>query len=198
MNLRTRLLGFVALVALLPLAANAATTLTLPAGTDVNATIDGTLDSQSAHVGDVFTAHVVAPYPRDNTDLSGAVITGHVDKVVHAGQGTKPEFHLLFDTIRLSDGSTAPIDGQVTAMQTKGKMKSGARVAAYTVGGLILGNVLAKTVLGSGARGGGLLGAAGGFILGNNYKNDVQVPAGSTMTVTLRHTMAIRRQAHRY
>ncbi len=180
----------------LPIAALAAL-VTLSAGTQLNVTTDSELDSGSAQVGDAFSAHVQPPFPYGNNALAGAVVIGHVVQVQKAGQGTKPGIALRFDSLRLADGSSAPINAVVSDAQPKAKMKNGARVAAYTLGGLIVGNVLAKTVFGSGAKQGGLIGAAGGFLIGNNYKSDITFPANSAMTIKMQHSVAVRRQARR-
>lgn len=181
-----------ALIALLPIAASAAT-MSMPGGTEINATLDNALDTGTAQVGDGFTAHVQPPYPFGNEALAGAVISGEVVQVQRAGQGTKPGIAVQFTTIRLTDGSTAPINGYLAAAQQKSNLKSGARVAAYTIGGMLGGNAIAKTVFGS--RAGGWLGALGGFLVGANYQANIQVPQGSAMVIKLRNTLLIRRQA---
>ena len=164
----------------------------LPAGTQLNATLDTALDSASAHVGDAFTAHVQAPYPFDDADLAGAVVTGEVLSVQRAGQGTKPSIGLQFNRLQLADGSAVPIDAFVSQMQTQNQEKSGARVAAYTLGGMLLGNALAKTLFG--AAGGGIAGAVGGFLVGNNYKANITVPQGSKLTLQMRRNAVVRQQ----
>jgi hypothetical protein len=57
------------------------------------------------------------------------------------------------------------------------------------LGGMIVGNVLGKAV---GINGGGLAGAAGGFLLAKNSKQNMSIPAGSVVTVQLQ---SARRQA---
>ena len=180
---------------LAPLATFAAT-LTLPAGSQMNVTINSTIDSHSAQVGDHFTANVQPPYPLDNQGLAGAVVTGTLISVQHAGQGTKPAIAIRFDSIRLADGSTASMDAFVASAQPKTQAKNGARVAISTIGGMLIGNAIAKTVFG--AKGGGIAGAAGGFLIGNNYKADIQFPQGSSMLVQMKHTLAIRRQPQKH
>ncbi len=180
---------------LAPIAASAAM-LTLPAGTQLNVTIDSALNTKSAQVGDTFTAHVQPPYPFDNNRLQGAVLTGEVTQVTKAGQGVKPQMQVKFDSIRLADGSSAPINASVSASQPKKTLRNGATVAAATVGGMLIGNAIGKTIFHTG--GGGLLGAAGGFLVGYNAKSDIQLPAGSAMTVKLNDTLQVLRQASHY
>ncbi|MDQ6929361.1 MAG: hypothetical protein M3126_01665 [Candidatus Eremiobacteraeota bacterium] len=194
MKVKTTGLFLAALLSIVAPLAAYADTLTLPQGTELNVTVDQTIDSKSANAGDQFTAHVQPPYPYDNQGLAGAFVTGHVLKVTRAGPGTKPEVDINFDTIQLSDGSTSPMSAYVSSAQPKTQMKNGARVAAFTIGGMLVGSAIVKTLfLG---KGGGIGGAVGGFLIGNNYKADIQFPQGSAMTVKMREALAIRRQAH--
>jgi len=193
MNVRTlaALIAFIMSVAL-PMAARAYS-LDVPPGTDINITIDQTLDSGSAHVGDSFTAHVQPPFPPDEGALENAYVSGEVVRVQKAGQGTKPEIGLAFSRITLPDGSTAPFHASVLVANPKQGKKNVLRIAEYALGGMLLGNMVVKTVFAG--SGGGLAGAVGGFLIGNNYKSDISFPAGSTMTVRTRGTVAIRPQA---
>ncbi len=193
MKIRRTILSLAMIGALFAPVAALAASLTLPAGTQLNVTIDSALNTKTAQVGDTFTAHVQPPYPFDNGNLQGAVITGEVTQVQKAGQGTKPEMQIRFNRIRLTDGSSAPINGTVSASQPKKMLRNGATVAAYTIGGMLVGNAIAKTIFHS--KGGGLLGAAGGFLTGYNAKSDLTFPAGSTMTVKLIDTLQVFRQA---
>jgi len=179
---------------LAPVCAIAATnTLSLPVGTELNVTIDQTLDSHSANVGDRFTAHVQPPYPFANNALAGAMLTGELTRVQHAGQGTKPEIDIKFDTIQLADGSSGSMDAYVTASQPKTQMKNGARVLTSTLIGMAAGNAIVRGIfLG---KHGGEAGAAAGLLVGANYKADVKFPQGSAMRVKMRQTLQVRRQA---
>jgi hypothetical protein len=61
------------------------------------------------------------------------------------------------------------------------------------VAGMLVGNMIGKTIFHTGI--GGLLGAAGGFLIAKNNHQNVVVPAGTAVRVTLR---SARRQASRY
>jgi len=165
----------------------------LYSGTQINAIMDQQLDSGSAQVGDAFSMHVVAPYPSDDDAYAGAQITGHVLKVVPAGRGTNPELQLGIDRMILRDGTSVDLPAQVTSAGTKQQSKNGAQVALSTIGGMILGNVIGKTVLHTG--GGGIVGAAGGFLYGINKKANVTLPAQAAVQLTLTHDVTVRRQA---
>jgi len=172
----------------------AQTTPTLYSGTQINAIMDEQLDSGTTQAGDQFSMHVVAPYPSDDDAYAGAQITGHVLKVVPAGRGTNPELQLGIDRMILRDGTSVDLPAQVTTAGTKQQSKNGAQVALSTIGGMILGNVIGKTVLHTG--GGGIIGAAGGFLYGINKKANVTLPAQAPMQLTLTHDVTVRRQAH--
>ena len=189
---KKRVVACAALLALLPIAASAAT-VTLPAGTQINVTLDNTINSGTAQVGDGFTAHVQAPLP--DPGLAGAIISGQVVQVQRAGQGTKPAIGLQLNTIRLYDGTSAPIEGYLVSAQQRSQQKSGARVVATTLGGMLVGNAIGKTVFGSSSTMGSWLGALSGFLIGQNYQANVQIPQYAPMVVQLNQNLSIRRQA---
>ncbi|MBV9148553.1 MAG: hypothetical protein JO024_01705 [Candidatus Eremiobacteraeota bacterium] len=189
---KKRVVACAALLALLPIAAWAAT-LTIPAGTQINVTLDNTINSGTAQVGDGFTAHVQAPLP--DPSLAGAVISGQVVQVQRAGQGTKPAIGLQFNTIQLYDGTQAPIEGYLVSAQQRNQQKSGARVVATTLGGMLVGNAIGKTVFGSASTMGSWLGALSGFLIGQNYQANIQIPQNAPMVVQLNQNLSIRRQA---
>lgn len=183
-------------LSLLAPAAALAVTLTLPAGTQVNVTIDSTLDSSTTKAGDTFTAHIAQPIPAGDEALAGGWVIGHVVKVQKAQQGRNPEIDLKFDQLQLADGSSAPIDATMTQAEPKAKPKNAARVALATLGGLLAGNMIAKTIFHASDHGlAGAAGAAGGFLIANNARTDVQFPAGSAMTMQMQNSVAIRPQA---
>ncbi len=165
----------------------------LYSGTQINAIMDNQLDSGTAKAGDQFSMHVVAPYPQDDDTFAGAQITGHVLKVVAAGRGTNPELQLGVDRMTLRDGTSIDLPAQVTSAGTKQQTRSGAQVALSTIGGMILGNVIGKTILHT--NGGGIVGAAGGFLYGYNKKANVTLPAQAAVQLTTTHDVTVRRQS---
>ncbi|HTX56520.1 MAG TPA: hypothetical protein VMD47_05385 [Candidatus Acidoferrales bacterium] len=175
------------------LGASAQEQLTLYQGAQVNARMRTTIDTGKAHVGDRFVMDVVPPYPSGNPAFQGAIIAGEITSVTPAGQGRKPALGFQFDYLRLADGSTVDISATMTQAARQEEHKSGLKVALSTLGGMLLGNVIGKTLFH--VSGGGLVGAAGGFLYGVNAKANFQVPAGSDVQITLNQTVTIRRQA---
>jgi hypothetical protein len=189
------------LMALGLLAAFIGTTLTAPAqepltlyqGAQIDARMRTTIDTGKAHVGDRFVMDVVPPYPSGNPAFQGGIIAGEVTSVTTAGQGRKPSLGVQFDYLRLADGSTVDISATMTDDQRKEEHKNGFKVALSTLGGMLLGNAIGKTVFHTG--GGGVVGAAGGLLYGLNGKANFQLPSGSNVLITLNQTVTIRRQA---
>ncbi len=170
-----------------------ASTMTLAQGDTIRGYMENSLDSGTAYVGETFTMQVVPPYPEGDQDLANATISGQVIKVVRAAQGANPELHLAFTTLTLQDGTSYPLDAQMTAAQEKQDSKNGGHVAMTTVGGMVIGNVIGKTIFHSGL--GGLLGAAGGFLAGFNQKSNVRLGRGAQVSLTLVRPLVVRRQA---
>ena len=174
--------------------ASAQETLTLYQGAQINGRMRTTLDTGSAHVGDRFVMDVVPPYPSGNPAFQGAIIAGEITSVTRAGQGSKPALGLQFDYLRLADGSTVDISASMTQDSRKQEQANGGHVALTTIGGMLLGNAIGKTIFHTG--GGGIVGAAGGLLYGLNKKSNFQLPQGSDVQITLNQTGTIRRQSH--
>jgi hypothetical protein len=166
--------------------------LTLYQGAQINARMRNTIDTGKAHVGDRFVMDVVPPYPSGNPVFQGAIIAGEITSVQPAGQGRKPALGLQFDYLRLADGSTVDISATMTQDARKDESKNGLKVALTTLGGMLLGNAIGKTIFHIGGL--GAVGAAGGFLYGLNSKTNFQLQSGSNVQITLNQTVTIRRQ----
>ncbi len=193
MSFRSRLAAVAMAAAFVaPVVALAQSTVTLSEGSQIHAQMQGTLDSGTAYTGERFTATVIPPYPENDPTFANATIYGDVIKVVSAGQGRTPELQLNFQTIRLQNGTSYPLNAQMTAAQTKQQQRNGGHVALTTIGGMIAGNIIGKTIFHTGI--GGLAGAVGGFLVGYNKKSNVTLPYGSQVTLTLTRPLIVRRQ----
>lgn len=144
------------------------------------------VDSRTGYVGQ--PVKLVDVYNERGT-INNATMYGTVTRVVHAGQGTPGKIQLTFTRLVLTNGQTYAIDGVVTG--AKAVTKSNAvKEAAGTVAGMAVGNIIGKAIFG--LSGIGLLGAAGGFLLAHNNRQNVAISKGSAVRVTLR---SVRRQA---
>jgi hypothetical protein len=197
MNARPIILALTALAAVagstLIAAAQSNDSLSLHQGTQLTAQLRRDLNTGNAQVGDHVMLDVVEPYPNGNFDLNGAQIDAEVTSVTPAGQGRKPSIGLQFDYLRLNDGTKVDIDATMTGDQRVQQQKSGLHVLLDTVGGMFLGNAVGKTIFHTG--GGGIAGAAGGFMYGQNQQANFDLPRGSSVQLTLNQPIVVRRQS---
>ena len=170
-----------------------AQTVSLDQGQTITVAMQDTLSSGNAYAGEQFTARVVPPYPNGDPTFQNAIVSGRVIKVVQAGQGRTPELHLAWDTMTLQNGTSYPLSAELTTGGPKQQDRNAGHVALTTIGGMIAGNILGKTIFHSNA--GGLLGAAGGFLYGYNKKSNIQVAQGQQLSLTLTRPLLVRRQS---
>ena len=157
-------------------------------GTQYAGIITRGLDTANAAVGDPVTLRDVVS--QDGT-ITGATLSGQVSHVVSAGSGRPAELGITFTTLTLRDGTQYAVDGTVTGMQAKTKSNVG-RELIGAVAGMAAGNIVAKAIFGATNGMGGFLGATAGYLVASNMKQNMTVPEGSAVRVTLR---SIRRQA---
>ena len=179
---------------LMPVAA-LAQNVTLSQGQIMNVQMQDTIDSGNAYDGQHFTARVVAPYPNDDTTFANAIVNGTVVKVVPAGQGRNAELHFAWDSITLQNGTSYPINAVMTTGGPSTQTKNGGHVALTTIGGMIAGNIIGKTIFHTGI--GGAVGAVGGFLVGQNKKSNITMKQGAGFQLTLTRPLMVRRQAGR-
>ena len=192
---RSRIPALAMLLAfMLPVAA-LAQTVTLSQGQTINVQMQDTVDSGNAYAGEHFTARVVGPYPNDDTTFANAIVNGTIIKVVSAGQGRKPELHFAWDNITLQNGASYPINAVMTTGQPQEQQRSAGHVALTTIGGMIAGNIIGKTIFHTGL--GGAAGAVGGFLVGYNKKSNIVMKQGTGFQLTLTRPLMVRRQAGR-
>jgi hypothetical protein len=156
-----------ALVAIAPLAASAQ----VAPGLVLHGTIDQNLSSNHAYVGEPVTLSGVWS---DNGAIRHARVYGHVREVIPAGQGTPGKIRLSFEQL-VSPRGTFSIQARVTSIQAVTKNNAGKEVGGAAVGGLIGG------LLGHGV--GAVLGAGGGYLLAKNNRENVNISAGSPVSI---------------
>ena len=140
--------------------------------------IAGSLDSKNAQPGQPVTLENVAS---NDGAIAHATLLGHVTDVTSAGQGRTAQVRMHFDKLRLADGSERPIDGVVVSVQVKTKNNAAKEIGGALLG-MLAGNAIGKTL---GINGGGIAGAAGGFLIAKNDRENVVIPADSAVTVQL-------------
>lgn len=163
---------------------------TISSGSTFATTLNLSLNTKSAYVGQPISLLVVQPYPNGATVLQGSKIYGRVVKVQKASQGRNPELQLAVDSILLA-GTTnrTPIQAEISKIAPK-QGPNYLYGAAGALVGMFVGNWIGKMV---GTNAGGAIGAAGGFLLASNNKKDIVVPEGSDVSVQLTQRVALAR-----
>ena len=171
------------LAVLVPIAAFAQ----ISPGTVFYGALNQDVSSNKAYVGEPVTLQNV--HSADNK-INGATIYGQVDFVQKAGQGTPGKVRFAFNRIVTRSGNHYALDARATNVQAQTKSNA-IKEAGGAVAGMIVGNIVGKAL---GTNMGGLLGAAGGYVIAKNNRENVTVPAGSTVELQV---LSARRQAGR-
>jgi hypothetical protein len=159
------------------------------AGMDLAGVINQNISSNHAYVGQPVTLRNVSS---ESGSIRGATLYGTVTKAVPAGQGRPGQVQMRFTRLVLPSGATYAVNGVVSGMQANTKSNALKEVGG-AVAGMLIGNAIGKTIFHTGL--GGFLGAAGGYLIAKNNRENVNVPAGTAVRVTIR---SARRQASHY
>ena len=158
----------------------------LTGGTTLTGTLDQDLNSGNAQVGQTFT---ISNAHSSNYNVNGATIYGHVVAVQRAGQGTPGKIELAVDKVNTRSGNVYAATGYVTDAPVTTKNNT-TKEAVGGIAGAVVGSLL-----GHGSTTAVLAGAAGGYLLAKNNRQNVTLSAGSTINVQLSQA---RRQSSVY
>lgn len=184
---------------------------TLPAGTVIRVKMDNGITSRSASVNDTFTTTVAAPVFVRSVEVipAGTVIEGRVVKVGHAKRGGGAGFiNISFETLKLRDGITRKIAGELGAGEENDASNTDADIdagdidgsegAPTTSVGFIAGGAGAGALVGGLARGGGgaviggALGAGAGALASFLRKGEEAViKTDAQLSVVLRQSVTL-------
>jgi len=177
----------------------------VPAGIEIQATLQDELSTKTSKYGDKFTALVSQPVNASDGSVAipaGSKITG---EVIEAEQGKtvallrgRGKLNIRFRDLILPDGTTIPLNATLESVHNmkaneEGQVQGGigGKTAAKDVGvGAGLGTV-AGLIFGSAVRGlaiGAI--AGGGYMLATKGK-DVEIPANSGMRLILQQTLYV-------
>jgi hypothetical protein len=189
--------------------------MTLDAGSKLQAEMSSTVDLKKAKPGDPFKMKTTKPVKRDGKKMidSGSIISGHIEKITSVDKTTQAS--LVFDSITdRKTGATAELNAVVTAVVTAagnmadtsgsevGEMPRGSRRQAgaqnqsggliggalNTVGGVAGGvtSTVDSTTSGTVGANTGLGGATGGL-----SRSTIQIVNDTTAGVTSNSTLAL-------
>ncbi|MDQ6930205.1 MAG: hypothetical protein M3126_06020 [Candidatus Eremiobacteraeota bacterium] len=148
-------------------------------GTTLNGTLDQDINSQNAQVGQTFT---ISNAHSSNYNINGATIYGHVVSVQRAGQGTPGKLELQIDKVNTRSGNVYAATGYVSNANMTTKSNAG-KEAVGAIAGAVVGSLLGHG--GGGKTFGTLAGAAGGYLYAKNSRENVNIAAGSNVSVAV-------------
>lgn len=161
----------------------------IASGLAINTTLGTELNTATAYVGQPITLNVQQPGSGGAAALSGATIYGEVVDVQAAHQGVNPSLAISVNAIKLAGSSAQqPISAKVVRMNPV-QGNNFTKEAGGTLGGMLLGNWIGKSL---NNNQGGLIGAAGGYLLTSNSKTNLDVAAGSAVTLQLTDALALK------
>lgn len=160
--------------------AGAGGTTLVPAGTVFYGKLQQPIDTKTSRDGDTFVLLETDTFLHKNPALHGAAIDGHLEDVSAAGPMHNPKLTLVFDDLRMPDGTKTPIDVRLESFKAFSPQTHHLRTLGMMVGGAIAGHEVAKR---TGTGHGGLMGAAGGYALSQGLKTNIVVPAGTVIQV---------------
>ena len=174
----------------------------LPVDTVLKVKLGETIGSDRSQTGDPFTATV-----HDSSLPPGTLVRGVIIGAKKAEGDTAGKIGLDFRTLELPNGKQIPISGTPIALDTNSvthardgrlvanphsKNNTGKYVAIGAAGGLLIGSLLGKNVVG------GILGAGAGYLLGKKQDKkaehrDVVLKEGTELGVRLDRGVAMAR-----
>ena len=157
----------------------------LTSGETLSGTLNQNLSSNHAYVGEPVSLSNVS-----GSDVSGGTLYGYVAAVQKAGQGRPGSIQLHFNRL-VANHYTYTVNTNVTNATVETKNNT-LKEAGGALAGMLVGNAIGKTVFHTNV--GGAVGAAGGFLLAKNNRQDVNMPAGATVQVQV--ISVVRRQSH--
>jgi hypothetical protein len=136
-------------------AATAATSVTVPAGTNIALVLTHPIQSRYIHHGDDIYAQITSPITVGNEVVvpAGTLVQGTVDKL--GRNGSRGELYLQSMAIDFPDGYVAPVAGPITMQTDQGyalKDPGSRRIAAFVLGpavGTGLGALIGHTAASS-------------------------------------------------
>jgi len=164
----------------------------VPAGTQLRVRLNDTLSSKESRVGDRFTATVVNPSRYDES-----TVNGHIRSIRKSGRVKgRTTMSLAFDSVRLADGRTGVLRGEVlriydsdsSKVDEEGRVQSGSRgrqtlkrSGIGAVAGAVIGGIAGG---GKGAAIGTIVGgAAGAGSIAVEGSKELKIESGTEMLI---------------
>ncbi|MBL8268541.1 glycine zipper 2TM domain-containing protein [Steroidobacter sp.] len=167
--------------------APAPTPVEVRAGTQLVVALASDMTTKTAKVGDRFEARLATALHSDDRLVApeGSRVTGTITEVVSGSSqiGAVPALGLRFDQLELADGRQMAIRGELQQLGTSEKGADAAKIIGGAAAGAVIGHQIKH-----GNKGkviGGILGGAAGAMVAKNTGSEVQLQAGSQLTIVL-------------
>ena len=170
--------------------------VTVPQGTQMQVTLSTDVGSEWSQIGDQITATTMAPVVvGDRVAIpQGSTISGRVTDVFAGKKGLKigekgGSVFLSFDQVITPQGTSAPMLASISSI-ARSKGKTGKIIGGSAAGGALLGKILGSNDedVAIGAAVGGAIGTG---IAAGTKGTELQLPAGTALTMTLDQAMTI-------
>lgn len=172
--------------------------LTLPAGTRMDLTINSELSSRKNKPGDTFTAKIVNDV-RDAAGTiavpAGATVNGNIVAVKPAPNRRTPGTLTLAVSTIESNGKSFPIRATIDSVQKQYRKqpingRDAAKVGIGAAAGAVVGQVISKNTKGTviGAVVGGIAGAG---VAAETKDMDIVIPSGSHLLLTVTEPLTV-------
>jgi tRNA A-37 threonylcarbamoyl transferase component Bud32 len=169
--------------------------MTLPEGTEIRLSLIQGAGSSTSQAGDTVMARITTPVVSGDRVVipAGSSVQGIVSEAIPARKGLKDKagsLSLSFDRVIRPDGSQMPMSAVLTRVGSKSTKKTAGIFGGCAAGGALLGKVLGGSTKDA-AVGSVLGGAIGTGVAAGTRGEDVEIPAGSPLTINLDQPLTI-------
>jgi type IV secretory pathway VirB10-like protein len=175
------------------------TTVTLPAGTQLDVELTRTLASNTSRAGDAFRVRIDRDVIEEGVVAipAGSEVLGEVTEAVPLRKvGGQARLGLRFTDLVLPSGKTVPIDASFVQSGRSETGRDAATIGGAAAGGAILGRILNKGNRSKGSVLGAIIGAAAGTAIASKTPGEeVVLPQGSVVTLKLDRSIEVRAQS---
>lgn len=171
-------------------------TVTVPAGTTLDVEFTKTVASNASSPGETFRVRVAHAVTADGEVAipAGSEILGEVTEAVPLRKvGGQARLGLHFTDLVLPSGATVPIEASFVQQGRSETGKDAATIGGGAAAGAILGRILGKGNRSKGSVIGAILGAAAGTAIASKTPGEeVVIPEGTVLSLSLNDSVAVR------
>jgi hypothetical protein len=161
--------------------------VTVPTGTQFTVELTSPLSTKTSLADDPVEARLASDLTVGSRRVAsaGSMVRGSLREVTSGSKkiGAVPALRIDFNQLVVADGSTVAINARAVQKGQSEKGRDAAKIAGGTAAGAIIGHQIDDD---KGKVIGGLIGGAAGAIGAQKTGTEVELPAGSTLTVTTR------------